>query len=165
MKIKVLRPFSRFAVIRFTDVTGNVDIAWVALSQVGNVGGETYWRWYGFHSQVEWCACFVSWCADQCGYLDAGVVPKFASCTQGVNWFKESGLWRENIYEPRPGDIIFFDWNGATGQNGLADHVGIVEKVENGMVYTIEGNAGNACRQKSYQLGDIEILGYGVPCY
>ena len=165
MKIKVLRPFSRFAVIRFTDVTGNVDIAWVALSQVGNVGGETYWRWYGFHSQVEWCACFVSWCADQCGYLDAGIIPKFASCVQGVNWFKERGLWRENSYMPRPGDIIFFDWNGTTGQNGLADHVGIVEKTEDGMVYTIEGNAGNACRQKRYQLGDAEILGYGVPAY
>ena len=42
-------------------------IVQVALTQVGNVGGEPYWSWYGFGSRVEWCACFVSWCADPCG--------------------------------------------------------------------------------------------------
>ena len=83
---------------------GDGEIVTVALSQVGNVGGEPYWSWYGFSSRVEWCACFVSWCADQCGYIEAGVIPKFAACaSQGVPWFQERGLWQDNSYEPRPG--------------------------------------------------------------
>jgi hypothetical protein len=76
----------------------------VALSQIGSVGGETYWRWYGFDSHVEWCACFVSWCANEGGYLDAGIIPKFASCTEGANWFKSRGQWQGGDYEPSPGD-------------------------------------------------------------
>lgn len=139
----------------------------VALSQVGNVGGEPYWSWYGFGSRVEWCACFVSWCANECGYIDAGVIPKFAGCINGVNWFKERGQWADNSAEPTPGMIIFFDWDDPDegGQDGLSDHVGIVEKVENGRVYTIEGNSGDSCRQKSYPLGYYQILGYGIPAY
>ena len=58
------------------------------------------------------------------------------------------------------------DWNdpnGASGpQDGEADHVGIVEKCENGIVYTIEGNSGDACRQNQYPVGYYEILGYGI---
>ena len=139
----------------------------VALSQVGNVGGEPYWSWYGFGSRVEWCACFVSWCANECGYIDAGVIPKFAGCINGVNWFKERGQWADNSAEPTPGMIIFFDWDKEEtgGPDGLSDHVGIVEKVENGRVYTIEGNSGDSCRQRSYPLGYYQILGYGIPAY
>lgn len=48
---------------------GDGQIVTVALSQVGNVGGQPYWSWYGFNSRVEWCACFVSWCANECGYF------------------------------------------------------------------------------------------------
>ena len=131
----------------------------------GNVGGRPYWSWYGFGSRVEWCACFVSWCANECGYLDAGVIPKFAGCVNGVQWFKGRGLWQDNSYEPRPGDIIFFDWNGENGQDGSVDHVGIVEKVENGFVYTIEGNSSNSCRERRYPIGYYEIYGYGTPAY
>ena len=137
----------------------------VALSQVGNVGGEPFWSWYGFSSRVEWCACFVSWTADQCGYIENGIVPKFAGCIQGSNWFKERGLWQDNSYEPRPGDIIFFDWDDENGQDGSSDHVGIVQKVENGRVYTVEGNSGDECRQNSYPIGYFEIYGYGTPAY
>lgn len=139
----------------------------VALSQIGNVGGDPYWSWYGFGSRVEWCACFVSWCANECGYIDAGVIPKFAGCINGVNWFKERGQWADNSAEPTPGMIIFFDWDKEEtgGPDGLSDHVGIVEKVENGRVYTIEGNSGDSCRQKSYPLGYYQILGYGIPDY
>ena len=129
---------------------GDGEIVVVALSQLGNVGGQPYWSWYGFNSRVEWCACFVSWCANECGYLDAGVIPKTAGCISGSNWFKDRGLWQDNSYEPRPGDIIYFDWDnkGSSGpQDGLADHVGIVEKVENGLVYTVEGNSGDSCRE------------------
>lgn len=137
----------------------------VALSQVGNVGGEPYWSWYGFGSRVEWCACFVSWCANECGYIDTGIIPKFAGCINGVNWFQERGQWADNSAEPTPGMIIFFDWDADEGQDGLADHVGIVEKVENGRVYTIEGNTSDSCRERSYTLGNHQILGYGIPAY
>ena len=132
----------------------------VALTQVGNVGGEPYWSWYGFTNHVEWCACFVSWCADQCGYLDSGTYPKFSGCVFGMQWFQQRGLWLDSSTEPAPGMLIFFDW--AT-QDGVPDHVGIVEKVENGMVYTVEGNSRDMCRQKQYSLGSSVILGYGMP--
>ena len=135
----------------------------VALSQVGNVGGEPYWSWYGFDSRVEWCACFVSWCANECGYIDTGVIPKYAGCVNGVQWFKDRGQWLDNSAEPAPGMIIFFDWDDENGQDGLSDHTGIVEKVENGRVYTIEGNSGDSVRQNSYPVGHYEVLGYGCP--
>ena len=135
----------------------------VALSQVGNVGGEPYWSWYGFSGRVEWCACFVSWCANECGYIDTGVIPKYAGCVNGVQWFKDRGQWMDGSAEPAPGMIIFFDWNDENGQDGLSDHTGIVEKVENGRVYTIEGNSGDSVRQNSYPVGHYEVLGYGCP--
>ena len=147
---------------------GDGEIVVVALSQLGNVGGQPYWSWYGFNSRVEWCACFVSWCANECGYLDAGVIPRTAGCISGSDWFKDRGLWQDNSYEPRPGDIIYFDWDnkGSSGpQDGLADHVGIVEKVENGLVYTVEGNSGDSCRENRYAIGHYEIYGYGTPAY
>lgn len=121
----------------------------VALSQVGNVGGEPYWSWYGFSNHVEWCACFVSWCADQCGYLASGACPKFSGCVFGMQWFQQRGLWLDSS-------------TGAT-QDGVPDHVGIVEKVDNGMVYTVEGNSKDMRRQKQYSLGSSVILGYGMP--
>ena len=146
--------------------TGDGEIVTVALSQLGNVGGQPYWSWYGFESRVDWCACFVSWCANECGYLDAGVIPKFASCSIGIQWFQERGLWQDRDYEPRPGDLIFFDWyDEDEGQDGAADHVGIVEKVDGGIVYTVEGNSGNACRECQYAIGHAEIYGYGTPAY
>ncbi len=144
------------------------EIVAVALSQVGNVGGQPYWSWYGFNSRVEWCACFVSWCANECGYIDAGVIPRFAGCTGGSNWFKDRGQWQDGGYEPRPGDLVFFDWDnkGSSGpQDDVPDHVGIVERVENGVVYTVEGNSGDSCRQRSYSVGHYEIWGYGCPLY
>ena len=83
-------------------------IVTVALSQVGNVGGQPYWSWYGFDGRVEWCACFVSWCANECGYIDSGVIPKFAGCVNGVQWFKDRGQWQDGSFEPSAGQIIFF---------------------------------------------------------
>ena len=141
--------------------TGNGDIAAIARSQLGNTGGEIYWRWYGFETRTEWCACFVSWCADQCGYINTGVFPKFASCSQGIMWFQEHDRWRAGSYIPKRGDIIFFDWDN----DGISDHVGIVERAENGTVYTIEGNSGDVCRSGSYEVGSGCIFGYGVLDY
>ena len=140
---------------------GDGEIVTVALSQVGNVGGQPYWSWYGFNSRVEWCACFVSWCANECGYIENGIIPKFAGCIQGSEWFKERGQWQDGSFTPEAGHIIFFDWEG----DGLTDHVGIVERVENGTVYTVEGNSGDACRQNSYAVGSSVIYGYGIPAY
>lgn len=140
---------------------GNAAMVAVAQTQLGNVGGEPYWRWWGLDYRVEWCAIFVSWCADQCGYLDSGVLPKMEGVRPYVDWFIERGQWQGRDYEPSPGDIIFFDWES----DGLADHVGIVEKVENGLVYTIEGNAGDRCIENRYYLGSAPVYGFGLPQY
>lgn len=139
---------------------GSSDLVAVALSQVGQVGGEPYWSWYGFGSRVEWCACFVSWCADQCGLLDSGAVPKFAGVGTGVQRFQSRGQWLDGSTTPEPGMVIFFQWYGSDSL--IADHVGIVERVENGRIYTIEGNSDNMVRQNSYPVGYGEILGYGA---
>mgnify|MGYP000757303518 FL=1 len=140
---------------------GNQAIVEVALTQLGNEGGQPYWSWYGFEGRVEWCACFVSWCANECGYIDTGVIPKFAGCVLGSQWFKDRGQWQDGSFEPSAGQIIFFDWEG----DGETDHVGIVECVENGTVYTVEGNSGDTCRQNSYAIGSSVIYGYGIPAY
>lgn len=140
--------------------SGNGDLVAVAQSQVGNVGGAPYWSWYGFSSRVEWCAIFVSWCAGQCGLLDSGAVSKFSGCGTGVNWFQSRSQWLPGSATPEPGMLIFFRWYGSDAL--IADHVGIVERVENGRVYTIEGNSGDMVRRNSYPIGYGEILGYGV---
>lgn len=156
---------SMWSNVLYGSSAGSNDIVQVAFSQIGNVGGQPYWSWYGFSSRVEWCACFVSWCANQCGYIDSGIIPKFASCeVEGVTWFKTCGLWQEKGYSPKAADIIFFDW--ADKRDGKADHVGIVSKCENGKVYTIEGNTrGDICKQKEYSIDSSDILGYGTPMY
>lgn len=141
---------------------GSPDMVQIALSQVGNVGGQPYWSWYGFNSRVEWCAVFVSWVANEAGYIEKGIIPKFAGCENGINWFKAMGQWQSKNYIPKAGDIIFFDWE----VDGTVSHVGIVERVENGKVYTVEGNSTNdTCRQKEYAVNSQYIFGYGTPSY
>lgn len=140
---------------------GSDKIVQIALTQEGNSGGKPYWSWYGCSSRIEWCACFVSWCADQCGYIDSGMIPKFSYCPAGVDWFKSKNAWQNGSYTPKPGDIIFFDWDN----DNISDHVGIVVKEENGRVYTIEGNSNDMCKQNSYETGGSVILGYGTPKY
>ena len=160
---------SMWAAVLYGIHSADEQIVAVAESQIGNVGGQPYWSWYGFNSRVAWCACFVSWCANECGYIDAGVIPKFAGCVWGVDWFQDRGQWADGTATPVPGMIIFFDWdspNGESGpQDGLSDHVGIVQKVEDGYVYTIEGNTSDSCAQRKYRIGYYEILGYGIPAY
>ena len=140
--------------------TGSQAIVQVALTQEGN-GGDTYWSWYGFSSREEWCACFVSWCADQCGYIEAGVIPKFSLCSAGMEWFESRGQFMDGSYVPASGDLVFFDW----GNDGSIDHVGIVESVVDGTVYTVEGNSGDKVARRSYPIGYGQIVGYGVPAY
>ena len=140
--------------------TGSQAIVQVALTQEGN-GGDTYWSWYGFAQREEWCACFVSWCADQCGYIEAGVIPKFSLCSAGMEWFESRGQFMDGSYVPATGDLVFFDW----GNDGSIDHVGIVESVVDGTVYTVEGNSGDKVARRSYPIGYGQIVGYGVPAY
>ena len=135
---------------------GNQAVVDIAKSQVGNVGGQPYWSWYGFNSRVEWCACFVSWCYGQMGLSE----PRFAACqSQGIPWFQSHGQWGGRDYANiAPGDAIFFDWD----LDGSADHVGIVVGTDGSRVYTVEGNSGDACKIKSYSLTYECIKGYGV---
>lgn len=150
------------------DPDTSVLIVEVARSQIGNVGGEPYWRWYGFTERVGWCACFVSWCANECGYIDADIFPRFSGPEWGVYWFKQHGQWAGRNITPAPGMIIFYDWDNPEtgGQDGVTDHVGIVSHVENGTIYTIEGNSiGDSCRECTRAVGNYQIMGYGVPSY
>ena len=140
---------------------GDAGIVEVAASQIGNVGGEPYWSWYGFNGRVEWCACFVSWCAHKCGYIDKGIIPKFAGVGTGIDWFQDRHQWQKRGYQPKPGDIIFFDWEGS----GYGSHVGIVEKSDDLYVYTIEGNSGDKCCRRTYFLHSSVVMGYGIPKY
>ena len=135
---------------------GNQAVVDIAKSQVGNVGGQPYWSWYGFNSRVEWCACFVSWCYGQMGLSE----PRFAACqSQGIPWFQSHGQWGGRDYANiAPGDAIFFDWD----LDGSADHVGIVVGTDGSRVYTVEGNSGDACKIKSYSLDYQCIKGYGL---
>ena len=136
--------------------SGDDAIVKAALSQVGNAGGEPYWSWYGFNSRVEWCACFVSWCYGQMGLSE----PRFAGCqSQGVPWFQSHGQWGGRDYANiAPGDAIFFDWD----LDGSADHVGLVVGTDGSRVYTVEGNSGDACKIRSYDLNYECIKGYGL---
>ncbi len=143
-----------------TNYSGNEIVA-VATEQIGNVGGEKYWLWYGYPARVEWCACFVSWCANECNYIERDIIPKFSAVVNGIAWFKENKLWQDINYTPKSGDIIFFDWEN----DGTADHVGIVEKVDGEKVHTIEGNSNDECKRNVYDVNNNFIFGYGVPMY
>lgn len=143
-------------VLRYYHI-GNGNIVLIAKSQVGNVGGSKYWKWYGFKSRVDWCCIFVSWCANESGDLDK-TIPKFAGVEDGISWYKNKEKWMNRNYIPKPGDLIFFDWDS----DNDPDHVGIVEKVEIGKVYTVEGNSKDEVRAKSYNLNSKSIFGYGI---
>ena len=135
---------------------GNPELVELVKRQVGNVGGQPYWSWYGFNSRVEWCACFVSWCYGQMGLSE----PRFAACqSQGIPWFQSHGQWGARDYDNlAPGDAIFFDWD----LDGRADHVGIVIGTDGSRVYTVEGNSGDACKIRSYDVSYECIKGYGL---
>ena len=135
---------------------GDNAAAQTALSKLGNTGGETYWRWYGYTSRVEWSGCFVSWCLNQNGYA----YPKFSSLDTGVKWCKNNSKWQEpDFADIAPGDLIFFDWEG----KGKAQHVGLVIGIdEDGYVYTVEGNDGDTVKIRKYELTNQYIMGYGT---
>ena len=136
----------------------DTDIVRVARKEIGNRGGYRYYSWYGFRSRVSWCACFVSWCLYRSGKLKGGKYPKFSYVQNGLDWFKARNRFRPGGSIPNSGNIIFFDWD----HNGTANHVGIVQHVEGGYVYTIEGNSSDRVRECRYYVTSSSIMGYGL---
>lgn len=138
-------------------VAADMPIVKEGISQVGNIGGQPYWSWYGFKERAEWCACFVSWVEDKCGYIESNAAPMFAMVGDGSAWFLDKDQWQYGGVTPEAGDLIFFNWDGS----GTQDHVGIVTDVIGDNVYTVEGNSSDRCRQKRYKIEDAVIYGYG----
>ena len=139
-----------------------------AKNEVGNVNGNKFWSYWGYNKWTPWCALFVSWCADQCGYIDAGIFPWFAGVGRGTQWFKERDRWLNGRQTPEPGMLIFFDADDPDDwgpQDNKPDHVGLVAAVDDKYVYCIEGNYNNSVRETKYPIGYYEILGYGAPKY
>lgn len=132
-----------------------------AAREVGNVGGEKFWRWYGFKSHVHWCACFTSYIAAECGCIKSGICPRSALVDDWVSFYKKQHRWAGRNYIPHSGDFIIFDWD----DDGSPDHIGIVESCDGKTVYTVEGNSRDVCRKKSYARGSWMIYGYGCPNY
>ena len=147
-------------------VGGSSELVNLALSQLGNEGGEKYWRWAGLDTRCEWCALFVSWCAEQTGLMGSGQIPYFSFVSDGVDWFKDKGRWIDGAdvnssnYDKKiyPGMIIFFDWE----PDGKPNHVGIVTKVSDGYIYTVEGNKGDAVAEGTYSADSIYVFGFGA---
>lgn len=126
----------------------------VASSQIGVSDGEKYWRWCGFYHEVDWCACFVSWCAGQC--CDDTII--YASCPEFEQWFRcRDRLYGTNI-SPRPGMAVFFDNDG----NSRPDHMGILSSYSDGSISVIEGNSSGMCAENTYSSHDKRIISYGA---
>ena len=119
-----------------------------------------------FPMDAAWCAIFVSWCKSMAG-IDKSIIPTFASCDLGMEWFKRKNLFKDGRgyggeYKPKRGDIIFF--SSKYNQND-ATHVGIVINLSGNAVCTIEGNTKNKVAERSYSVASRYILGYGTPLY
>ena len=116
----------------------------------------------GWNQYTPWCACFLSWGADQRSDTIDGKPPRFANVDDGMKLFRDGdgsyGQWRERGATPIPGDYVFFDWDKGTDP----DHVGAVLCVEGNFLYTIEGNSGGRVAVQRYLLSDPRIVGYGV---
>ena len=108
-----------------------------------------------------WCAAFVTWCLRQ-GGVPANVAVSEISCQRMTDWYRSNSNYyrRTDGYRPIPGDIVMFRYG-----SGGANHVGLVVGVENGRVYTIEGNTTDMVGLRSYSLQNTAILGYCVPAY
>lgn len=123
-------------------------------------------RGYKLKYTDSWCSGFASAVAIACGATD--IIPTEVGCYYHVKAFKSMGIWVENdAYVPSPGDYIFYDWDdsGNGDNSNTPDHVGIVEKVENGIITVIEGNYNNAVGRRTLEVNGRYIRGYGVPKY
>ena len=137
----------------------------VAVQEIGyheGAGNHTKYGVYTGTDGMSWCHAFVSWCANECGFIESNIIPKTAACETGRQWFIHKQQYQKaGSYTPQAGDIIYFDKGGV----GESHHVGIVEYVENGIVHTIEGNKNNQVMRGHYELAYKGIMGYGTPDY
>ena len=123
-------------------------------------------RGYKLKYTDAWCAGFASACAIACGATD--IIPTEVGCQKQIGLFQSKGIWVEDdSYVPKPGDFIYYDWQdtGAGDNKGNSDHVGIVEKVVDGVITVIEGNYSNAVKRRTLKVNGKYIRGYGVPKY
>lgn len=121
-------------------------------------------RGYKVKYTDAWCATFVSAMAIKCGLTS--IIPTECGCGPMIDLFKKQGAWHEkDDYIPKPGDIIFYDWqdSGKGDNTGWSDHVGIVEKVSGQTIHVIEGNKSDAVGRRTLKVNDRYIRGYGVP--
>lgn len=147
------------------------DVLNVARRTIGNKESPAgsnrtpYGEWYGWNG-VPWCAIWVSYCFYHAGMPLPPIQSKkgFAYCPYGVSYYRDRDRFNKT---PEAGAIVFFDWRG----DGIADHVGIVEKVEPGKVISIEGNTsysdnsnGGQVMRRSRSLSR-GILGFAHPDY
>ena len=144
---------------------GGQDLVDVAVREIGYRenpdGSNKYGTWCGI-GNASWCHAFISWCANECGYIEDGTLPKTGACETGRQWFIHRDEYQpKGSYEPQPGDIVYF----RHGSETISHHVGIVEFVENGILHTIEGNSGGLVKRRSYPLNADRIMGYGTPAY
>lgn len=144
----------------------------IARSQLGE-NGYKYYTWWGFDYRVDWCAIFMSWCADQAGFnlvspssteVDPNNFPRYATVCDGAYYFQRFnrlhiGQYYGGTYIPKPGDIIFFTWSRSTAIGPL-DHTGIVESYVNGVLTTIEGNSGDRVRRNTWGQDEAWKLAY-----
>lgn len=135
----------------------------------GDKANRYFSEWYignyesnpGWNQYTPWCACFLSWAADQKKASIDGDPPRFANVDTGMEGFRKSGKWRspnDANNKPIPGDYVFFDWD----RDRDPDHVGAVLCVDGNQLYTIEGNSGGKVAVQRYDLNDKRIMGYGV---
>lgn len=113
-----------------------------------------------------WCAATVSAAAIEAGLTD--IIPRECSCMRMIERFRQMCRWmEEDNYIPRPGDIIFYDWNdsGQGDCTGNPEHVGVVESVVNGLITVIEGNYHDAVGRREIKVNGRFIRGYGLPDY
>ena len=133
-------------------------IADVALKEVGKSNGKKYCKIFGkSHDKKGWCSEFASWCGYKCGYVKAGIYPKFDGSKGGAKWFKKRGLLKKRSYTPKPGDICFTGGSSAT-------HTCVVVKVyKSGKFITVDG--GYHVGKHKRRVGQSNIYGFGVPKY
>ena len=144
---------------------GSNELVNLALSQLGNEGGEKFWRWAGLDSRCAWCALFVSWCADQTGLIGTQI-PYFSFVSDGVEWYQNNEKWIDGTEVNssnceqliQPGMLIFFDWE----PDGYPNHVGIVTSVSDGYIHTVEGNKSDAVAEGTYSADSVNVFGFGV---
>ena len=123
-------------------------------------------RGYKVKYTDSWCATFVSACAIKANYTD--IIPLECSCNKMIEKFKNMGRWTEDDgHVPHLGDVIFYDWqdNGKGDDRGSSEHVGYVEKVENGKITVIEGNKSDSVSRRVLNVNGRYIRGFGCPAY